>query len=236
MIQTCVMQIKDKIEQSSFHSQVEINLEGTNLDELYKNMMARIFENIASFQRRGSQWVFVAIENLESHSIRYEPLRGSYYIPLPDWIKLKEATVNMKNSGQECFKWCVARALNPVERNAERISKDSRKQSEVLNFQGIEFPMPLKDIDKFEKQNQGLAIKFFGVEGAEEVYPSRLSKIKFKPINLLLISDFETTHYCLIMNMSRLLSSQINKKEHKKKTFLFEMHESFHIERIFEKP
>ena len=215
MIFTCVMQMKDKIEPASFHSQIEINLEGTTLDELYKNMMERILENIAAFQRRGSQWVFVAIEELEIHSIRYEPLRGSSYIPLPEWIKLKEAIVNMKNSDQECFKWCIARALKPVKRNAERISKDLRKQSEVLNFQGIEFPVPLKDIDKFKKQNRGLAINVFGVEG-EEVYPLRLSKIKFKPINLLLISDSETTHSCLIKNMSRLLSSQISKKEHKK--------------------
>ena len=173
MILTCVMQMKDKIEPASFHSQIEINLEGTNLDELYRNMMSRILENIASFQRRGSQWVFVAIENLEIHSIRFEPLRGSSYIPLPDWINLKEAIVNMKNSDQECFKWCVARHLNPAECHSERISKDLRKQSGVLNFQGIEFPVKLNDIDKFEKKNPGLAINVFGVEG--EIYPLRIS-------------------------------------------------------------
>ena len=205
------MQMKGKIEPASFHSQIEINLEGTSLDELYRNMMGRILENIATFQRGGSQWVFVEIDNLEIHSIRFEPLRGSSYIPLPEWIKLKEVIIIMKNSDQECFKWCVARHLNPAECHAERISKNLRKQSQVLNFKGIEFPRKLNDIDKFEKKNPGLAINVFGVE-KEEVYPLRLSKIKFKPINLLLISDSETKHYCLIKNMSRLLSSQISKK------------------------
>ena len=107
-----------------------------------------------------------------------------------------------------------------------------RKQSEVSNFQGIEFPMELDDIGKFEKQNRGLAINVFGEE-REEIYPLRWSKIKTKPINLLLISDSETRHYCLIKNMSRLLSSQVSKKEHKK-AFLFEMLEPFHIERILD--
>ena len=161
-------------------------------------MTSRILENIATFQRGGSQWIFLTIDNLEIHSIRFEPLRESSYIPLPEWIKLKEAIINMKN----------------VECHAERISKNLRKQSEVLNFQGIEFPVKLNDIDKFEKKNPGLAINVFGVE-REEVYPLRLSKIKLKPINLLLISDSETNHYCLFKNMSRLLSSQISKKEHK---------------------
>ena len=35
-------------------------------------------------------------------------------------------------------------------------------------------------------------------------------------INLLLISNEETNHYCWIKNMSRLLSSQINNYQHKR--------------------
>ena len=139
----------------------------------------------------------------------------------------------MKNADQECFKWSVTRALNPVKKNSERISKDLRKRAECLNFQGIEFPMKIKDIDKFEKQNRGLSINVFGEE-KEEVYPLRLSKIKSKPINLLLISNSETTHYCLIENMSRLYLHKLARKR-KKKRFLFKMHEFIFFERILEK-
>ena len=41
--------------------------------------------------------------------------------------------------------------MNPVAKNAERISKLLIKQSEELNWSGIEFPVSLKDINKFEK-------------------------------------------------------------------------------------
>ena len=116
-----------------------------------------------------------------------------------------------------CFKWSVARALNPVERDAERISKLLRKQAEDLNMKGIEYPMSLKDIDKFETQNPSISINVFGYEGF--VYPLRISKKKgseaAKPVNLLLISDGKKVHYCFIKNMSRLLSSQTNNHQHK---------------------
>ena len=29
--------------------------------------------------------------------------------------------INIKNKADECFKWCVLRALNPKERDSERI-------------------------------------------------------------------------------------------------------------------
>ena len=116
LILDCIMQMTSitrgtVIEPSSFHSRVEVNLEGTNVDELHNNMVARIFENIASFQMRGSsQWVFSSIINLEIHSVRFESLRGSSYIKLPQSLRSKKAIVNMKNEDNMCFKWCVARA------------------------------------------------------------------------------------------------------------------------------
>ena len=111
--------------------------------------------------------------------------------------------------------------------------KEFEKTVGGFEFSGIEFPVKLNDIDKFEKKNPGLAINVFGVE-REEVYPLRLSKIKLKPINLLLISDSETNHYCLIKNVSRLLSSQISKKEHKKH-FCFRCMNPFSSKEILKK-
>ena len=169
------------IEPSSFHSRVEVNLEGTNVDELYNAMVARSLENIANFQMRGSQWTFNSVISLEIHSVRYEPLRGSSYIPLRKTIYSKKAIINMKNEDNMCFKWSVARVLNPVERDAERITKLLREQAEELNMKGIEFPVKLKDIDKFEKQNPGISINVFGYEG--DTYPLRISKRNENPVN-----------------------------------------------------
>ena len=97
-------------------------------------MIERILENIATFQSGGSQWVFLLIVNLEIHSVRYAPLRGSSYIPLPELLRSKKAIINMKNSDQECFKWCIARAINPVERKGEKNFKRFEKTIGSFEF------------------------------------------------------------------------------------------------------
>ena len=43
-------------------------------------------------------------------------LGGSSYIPLPKFLAAKKAIVNLKNEDDECFKWAITRALNPVEK------------------------------------------------------------------------------------------------------------------------
>ena len=66
---------------------------------------------------------------LEINSFRYVPLKGKSYIPLPKKLADKTAIINMKNEVDQCFKWAVTRALNPVDKNAERIDKKSAKTS-----------------------------------------------------------------------------------------------------------
>ena len=116
----------------------------------------------------------------------------------------------MKNDDDQCFKWSVVRALHPVEKNSERITKELKDQSERLDWSGLKFPVKLNQIVIFEKFNPSISINVFGFEG--DVYPLRLSKTKRTQqiVNLLLISDGEKQHYCLIKSLSRLLSSQVS--------------------------
>ena len=60
--------------------------------------------------------------------MEFVPLKGNSWIPLPEAISKKKAVINMKNEDDECFKWCVTRALNPVEKNAERITQNSENK------------------------------------------------------------------------------------------------------------
>ena len=78
------------------------------------------------------------------------PLGGSSYIPLLEFLAAKKAIINLKNEDDECFKWAITRALNTVEKNCERIDKNLREKSEVLNWDGLKFPVNLSDINKFE--------------------------------------------------------------------------------------
>ena len=198
---------------TSFHSKPEVNLEGTDVDDLYNTMVDRVLEAMATFQRDGSNWTFKSIICLEIHTVVYEPLKGNSYIPLPPKLAQKKAIINMKNEDNKCFTWSVLRALNPRERDNERIDKGLKKKEDSLNMTGIAYPVQLNALDKFERQNPTISINVFGYE--ESVYPLRVSKCEGREVvNLLLISDEEKRHYCLIKSMSRLLSSQSSTDEH----------------------
>ena len=81
---------------------------------------------------------------------------------------------------------------------------------------GIEYPISLKDINKFEKQNPIISITVLGYE-EKSVYPLRNSDNTDREHNiiLMLIEQDEVKHYCLVKNLSRLLSSQISNGKRK---------------------
>ena len=112
--------------EAPFWSGVEVNLEATNLDEQYEQWIKKILENISTFQNSGSGWVFKSIVSLEIHTVKYQPLSGSSYIPLPKYLADKKALINLKNDDQQCFKWAVTRAMNLTESHPERIDKKLR--------------------------------------------------------------------------------------------------------------
>ena len=49
------------------------------------------------------------------------------------------------------FQRAITRGLNPVEKHSERIDKKLREKLNVLNWEGLTFPVSLTDINKFEK-------------------------------------------------------------------------------------
>ena len=211
--------------ESAFRSATEIVLEATNIDELYKKSTDQILEFFDTFQNNGSGWVFKSIVSLEIHTVKYQPLSGSSYIPLPKYLADKKAMINLKNDDQQCFKWAVTRAVNPVEKNAERIDKKLRAKADTLNWDGITFPTPLSEIDKFERNNPSVSVNVVGfaekgscrdAKYEDTVYPLRTSLYKREhEVDLFLFSGGnQTKHYCVIKNLSRLLSSQKSKDGH----------------------
>ena len=82
----------------------------------------------------GSGWRLHSIIRLELHTVRYNPLRGKSYIPLPKELANKKAIINMENDDNQCFLWCVLRALNPKERNPKRVDTELREKENTLNM------------------------------------------------------------------------------------------------------
>ncbi|XP_065662849.1 uncharacterized protein LOC136085468 [Hydra vulgaris] len=201
-------------------------LESTDLNKLYEEIKAKILEEMSKFLQENSQWKFVCVKKMDINFITYKPLKGNSYIPLNEYLTAKKAIINIKNKDNQCFKWCIARFLNPKDKNSERIDNDLKIQAEKINWDKIEFPVSLDQIDQFEKNNQDISVNVYGYD--RSIYPLRISKNNDRKhlIDLLLISSDSTSHdednsndkievishYCLITNLSRLLSSQTSKR------------------------
>ena len=222
----CLMKRKDPdgftlIKKFKFRSiGYKIITEATDPHEIYNEMVDEIEEEIQKVeQAEGSGWVFLEVENLTLHTDIWDPIKGSSYIDLPPELKNKKAIVNMKNKdNNKCLLWSVLRGLNPKDRDAERIDKDLKSKENTLNMEGIEYPVSLKDIKRFEKQNPEISVSVLGYSKDEKIYPLRISKKENKRKNnivLLLIKNGDNSHYCLVKNLSALLSSQVNKKKSK---------------------
>ena len=143
------------------------------------------------------------------------PLGGSSYIPLSKFLAAKKAIINLNNDDDECFKWAITRALNPVEKNSERIDKKLRERIKDLNWVGMKFPVNLSDINKFVNHNSSISVNVLGYE--KLVYPLRISKHNYKrenTVNLVLMSDVLKQHYCWIKDISKLLALQTSKHCH----------------------
>ena len=205
-----------------FHSRgKKIITEATDTIEIYHEMISEILEAMLKVEQAdGSGWVFMGVIRLILKIDKWDPLKASSYIDLPPELKNKKALINMQNTDNKCFLWSVLRGLNPKDKKAGRIDKDLKSKENTLNMEGIEYPVSLKDIKRFEKQNPDISISVLGYSKDEKIYPLRRSKHAMKNkrkynIILLLIKDGDNSHYCLVKNESALLSTQVNKRKGK---------------------
>ena len=153
----------------------------------------------------GSNWKVSNILRMDINMINYNPLSASSWIELDKFLTKKNAVINMKNEDNECFKWCVTRALNMKNKNnPERIDKELIEKSKELNWKGIEFPFKLNQIEKFEKNNPDKSVTVCRFKDKKPIPMNELKNYGRKHhIDLLLISNEMTSHYCLIKDFSQ---------------------------------
>ena len=182
-----LMTINDK---AYFNSDTYINIESTDVKEILAKVISKILESVSIYQQQGSEWYFKRVIRLEIHTVDYKPMKGgSSYIPLPDWIMRKKAIVSIRNTDNKCLLWSVLRYLHPREKNDCRLG-DLKKHENELNTKGIDFPVKIKDITKFESLNPHLpGINVFAVDDNKKFYPLKMAnKDPEKTIDLFLLS------------------------------------------------
>ena len=203
-----------------------VTLYPQQLGEQLNEAMETVGESMSIFAQAGSGWTLEQNQAIILEMTEYQPIGGTSFIELPKNIYDTKSIVNVKNNDQQCFKWSVLAALHPTNNHPERVIHYQPFQDE-LNFTGIQFPVTIDQITKFEKLNPDISITVLGIDipdneekDPSKVFPLRVpEKQQENHIVLLYWSRDNVHHYAWVKNLNRLLASS---KKIRNQTFFCE--------------
>ena len=127
------------------------------IKELFKSFLQRYQKGLQE-KMRSSEFEF------DIHFLYYDfnktsLNKGGSYIESAKRIKDKKSTINLKNNDCKCFQYAVTVALNrdKINKYPQRVSK-IKPFIEQYNWNDIDFPSTSKDWNKFELNNESIAL------------------------------------------------------------------------------
>ena len=136
-----------------FNSKMTEVFQDSNIEKILGSMLAYVKTQIKNPVLPDSEFKIDSIMHLDIDFHQLQLTRGSSYIDLPAWIKMKKAIINPKNKeDEECFNWAVIVSLHHEEigRDPQRIS-NLEPYANRYNWNGLKFPVSVDQINKFEK-------------------------------------------------------------------------------------
>ena len=207
---------EQKLSEKNFNSSCLPMVNENDIKLSMKTYTDNLLHQVSEFLTFKSGWVFHSVKSLQINVYKYRPLKGSSFIVLPKMIQNKKACLNIQNKDEKCFLYCIVAHDHPM-KHIERENM-AKKYVNEYDSTGINYPMTLNQIPKFEKQNNK-SINVYAHEitfdhetkkQSLSVFPIQLSKnviTKYNEcINLLLIKEGEKSHYVLIKNLSALVA------------------------------
>ena len=192
----------------AFNSLMTSVYRGSEMDQIVDRMIANMKFQIGNPAPLNSRFIFdeFLYQDVNFHQLNL--MRGSSYLPLPDWLARKKAIVNSHNNDEECFKWSVIAAEKVGMKDPQRVS-NLRKFKDNYDWSGLEFPVSIKDIWKFETRNN-ISVNVLAVED-RDIHIHRKGRRMSREMNLLMVSEDGINHYTAIKSLSRLLKSSNTK-------------------------
>ena len=128
--------------QGQRHGEQSAVFNDNNIENLYTEQVTYIEKWIENFTSQEGTGAAVNKRNkLYVNIAKYEPLKGSSYMPLPDKIANKKAVINVKNDDNRCIEWALKSALYPAKSNVNNKFTYTKYD---LNLEGIvDFPTPV---------------------------------------------------------------------------------------------
>ena len=185
-----------------------------DFDDSIDKSISEILLRLDNWINEESGWVIERVNDQYLNISQYAPLVGSSFTELPKELRnSKKGLINLRNKDNKCFMWCHVRHLNPVSDNASRIKRVDKKIASALDYDGVEFPVKVKDVGAIEDKNK-ICINVFSYED-KIVCPVYVSKKKYGDcMNLLMTHEDDKSHCVYVKDFNRLM---FNASKHKEK-------------------
>ena len=168
----------------------------------------------SNYNKRKNQIILLMI-NVESYRCYYFAVKNLSELNSLGWLRGKKETMI---SGDTDFEDALDDALNyqTIKTNPERISK-LKPYINKYNWEGINFPAGSKEWQKFERNNDTIALNVLYVEQNTKkisvAYKSKYNNKRKKQVILLMIGDGEKYHYLAVTNLSALFQGNSSNHE-----------------------
>ena len=191
-------------------------------DTFLSDISEKLNEKIQNYSELGSGWRVKNILQLSFIITKYLPLiylSGHSYMKTPSILYHSKSIVNVQNKDNLCFLYSILSVVhyNDITRHNYRPSQYKTYLNE-LKYDIGQMPMKLKDIGKFETENN-LSITIFKynndatIEEDEIIYKNPHVDIVYRTKNpnarsvpLLILEERDKYHYVGIVDLDRLLN------------------------------
>jgi hypothetical protein len=203
-------------------------IEKENINKKIESAMLEQSNKIEEFINNGSNWVFKTAIAMDVEVGGVNPIYAGADI---DFLKFnvknipnQKYLINVPSKDDKCFIYCIAEFLYGSNIVNKLSHEEYEKYTRNFNVKDISFPISIKHIKKFLKQNNELDIKINIIYlSGKEVFPLECgigegSKI----VNLLMIpmEDDVTKnvshHFVIVKNIDRYLSKTYDTGKHRK--------------------
>jgi len=184
------------------------------------NALMQLLDKVDAFSGQNSGWTISHVKYLRLCWGSYRPLEFGTFIPTPKHIAVKKAVVNIRSSDNYCFQYSVLAGMNLISVDSHQYRHKERAYiykpfMHMLNMDGIQSPVPISSISKFENQNPDILVNVLYHDG-DQIVPIRTSTFadaRKHQVTLLMITDGnEKFHYLSVQSMSRLIMTEAKYK------------------------
>lgn len=144
-------------------------LRESQVPEAIQQMYSELIAQIEGYNREGSGFAFVGLDDLRISVSNFRDTSGGTYIVAPETVSVKKCIINVENTDDKCFAYAVLSALHvtDIKNHPERPSH-YKKWMDELTFEGeldgkrvsVSFPVEIDSIETFERLNAHLELSF----------------------------------------------------------------------------